>query len=288
MNPEQTQAIWLTTVIQDFAEDASENSLQGAVTERAFERPLVGFSRGDDPLYAAYKDHVGAEHWTPQEIFNRVFPERPALAEELTVVCWVLPHTAATKKDNRKQRKFPSERWARARIFGEHFNRRMREHVAATLRQAGYDALAPSLLPDCSARLTGPYTYESNWSERHVAYAAGLGTFGLCDGLITPKGKAMRVGTVVARIQIPPTPRPYTHHREYCLFFVDHRCRACIDRCPVGAITAQGHHKALCKAHLFPVTETYVQQHFHFAGYGCGLCQTGVPCESGIPRALGR
>jgi len=28
---------------------------------------------------------------------------------------------------------------------------------------------------------SGPYAPCSNWSERHCAYAAGLGTFGLCQ-----------------------------------------------------------------------------------------------------------
>ena len=27
----------------------------------------------------------------------------------------------------------------------------------------------------------------------------------------------------------------------------------------------------------------YVKEAFGFEGYGCGLCQTGVPCESGLP-----
>jgi epoxyqueuosine reductase QueG len=55
------------------------------------------------------------------------------------------------------------------------------------------------------------YGYASSWSERHAAHAAGLGTFGLCDGLITPKGKAMRAGSVVAKIQVEPSIRFYNH-----------------------------------------------------------------------------
>jgi len=31
---------------------------------------------------------------------------------------------------------------------------------------------------------------QSNWSERHVAFIAGLGTFGLSRSLITPLGTA--------------------------------------------------------------------------------------------------
>jgi len=26
-----------------------------------------------------------------------------------------------------------------------------------------------------------------------------------------------------------------------------------------------------------------VRENYGFAGYGCGLCQTGVPCEAKIP-----
>ena len=85
------------------------------------------------------------------------------------------------------------------------------------------------------------FVFASNWSERHAAHAAGLGTFGLCDGLITPVGKAMRCGSVVARIKIPATPRPYKHHREYCLFFTKGTCGKCIKRCPAEAVTKEGH-----------------------------------------------
>jgi hypothetical protein len=27
----------------------------------------------------------------------------------------------------------------------------------------------------------------------------------------------------------------------------------------------------------------YAEAHYGFAGKGCGLCQTGIPCESRIP-----
>jgi hypothetical protein len=36
---------------------------------------------------------------------------------------------------------------------------------------------------------------------------------------------------------------------------------------------------------MHPMINEYVKAHYHFDGYGCGLCQTGVPCESKIPTA---
>ena len=274
---------WITSVIRDFC-DGPENTLQNEARERAWAEPLVGFSRGDDPLYAAYKEHVGPFHWTPQEIFAQTFPGAKVEAGELTVVCWVLPQTSATKADNRQETEYPAQRWARSRIYGEAFNAALRERVAQALNGSGYEAVAPFLSSDWESVDSERFVYASTWSERHAAYASGLGTFGLCDGLITPKGKAMRVGSVVARFQATPTPRPYAHHQAYCLFSQG-SCGECMARCPVGAISKDGHDKRKCRVHLVR-TEKYVRTRFGFEGYGCGLCQTGVPCESGVPEGI--
>ncbi len=275
-------AAWVTAAIRKYCSSPA-NTLQNQTSEKAWGTPLVGFSRGDDPLYEKYKQVVGAFHWTPGEIFAQVFAGIEVQPEELTVISWILPQTAATKADNRKQSTYPAERWARSRIFGEAFNDKLRQHIVDVLAKEGVQAVAPVLAPRWESRLSDQYTFASTWSERHAAYASGLGTFGLCDGLITPVGKAMRAGSVVARVQITPTPRPYADHRAYCLFFTDGICGKCITRCPANAITKAGHDKVKCRAHVKPGTEDFVKANYGFDGYGCGMCQTGVPCESKIP-----
>lgn len=279
-------AAWIEGLINDFLNNSPHNSLADPDNERAWEEAVVGFAQGEDYLYQAYKDeHVGPFHWTPEEIFNLSFSQSNVDPEELTVISWILPQREATKADNRGQRKYPSERWARARIYGEQVNVKLRQHVVESLQKRGCQAVAPMLSPLWSLHNSARFGFASTWSERHTAFAAGLGTFGLCDGLITPKGKAMRLGSVVARIQIPPTPRPYTDYHQYCLYFSHGTCKKCIARCPVEALSEAGHDKKKCLAHLKPGTADYVKSNYHFDGYGCGLCQTGVPCESGIPVA---
>jgi epoxyqueuosine reductase QueG len=276
-------AAWVQSIIRNFLNNTSENSMWGETTERAWGDPLIGFSRGDDPLYEAFKEHIGPFHWMPSEIFNQTYPDHPAEPDELTVISWILPITEATKVDNRKETVYPSERWARARTFGEVINEKLRRHVVSALQEAGHDAIAPVLATSFTWQNSQTYGFASNWSERHAAFASGLGTFGLCDGLITPVGKAMRTGSVVARIQIPPTARPYNSHRDYCLFFSSGACRKCASRCPVGAITEAGHDKVKCFEYVFKTAIPHIKSHYGFDGYSCGLCQTGVPCESRIP-----
>ena len=276
-------AAWLENVVYDFIEHSTENTLQGAFQEKAFENPLIGFANGADPIFESYKQHVAPYHWTPLEIFNQTFPDSNSTSEELTVISWILPQTAATKADNRRQSTYPAERWARARIYGEEVNVKLRRLVVEVLQNAGCQAVAPMLSPLWQRKKSDQYVFASTWSERHMAYAAGLGTFGLCDGLITPRGKAMRTGSVVARIPIAATPRPYEDHRAYCLFFSQGICGQCITRCPVGALSEKGHDKLKCLQHLKPASAEYVKANYGFDGYGCGLCQTAVPCESKIP-----
>jgi epoxyqueuosine reductase QueG len=273
------------TIIRDFVNQTPENTLRNQQNEKAWEDPLIGFSRGDDPLYLEIKELIGNFYWTPIEIFTRTFPEIAVRPDQLTVISWVLPQTEAAKRDNRKETIYPAERWSRSRFFGEEFNVTLRRYVAATLQEAGIEAVAPMLSPLWKRETSEQFGLASTWSERHAAYVSGLGTFSLSDGLITPKGMAMRCGSVVANMAISPTKRPYADHLAYCLFYADGICRKCIERCPAGAITEAGHDKSKCSDYLRgPITD-YAKSHYDFGPfpYGCGLCQTGVPCESRIP-----
>lgn len=278
---------WVEHLIADFIAASTRNTLQNETGEPAWDSALVGFAAGADPIWQQYKEYVGAFHWTPWEVFNQHRPEENVSAEQLTVISWVLPQRDAVRNANRKSRKYPAEEWARVRVYGEDFNVALRQHVVQSLTRAGHPAVAPMLVPNWAIVQSARFSYASSWSERHAAHAAGLGTFGLCDGLITARGKAMRAGSVVAKIALPATPRPYADHRTYCLYFAEGTCGKCIDRCPVRAITEAGHDKEKCRQHLVRSRE-YVKKTYRFEGYGCGLCQVGVPCESGIPVKAAR
>lgn len=277
----------ITESVAAWMADRANNAIEPGSDLPAFDTPLLGCASGADPLFAWLKQDIGPEfYWTPEEAFRLAFPEEDVRTEDLTVIAWVLPQTAHTRAAHRKARDLPSIEWSRARHYGEMVNEALRRFVVELLAERGVKAAAPALLPQWGRAVSGRYGFASNWSERHAAYACGLGTFGLSDGLITPAGKAVRVGSVVARTVLPPTPRPYTKHNEWCLRSAKGVCRGCIKRCPAGAITEAGHDKVKCKEYIRGVTALHVEANqLGFKVNSCGLCQTGTPCEARNPTA---
>jgi len=129
----------------------------------------------------------------------------------------------------------------------------------------------------------------SNWSERHLAYAAGLGTFGLNDGFITEKGIAIRLISFVTELKLAPDVRETKNHLENCLYYSKGICGVCIKRCPVNAISKNGHDKIKCWKRCYGKKSRKLAESYGGiakAGSGCGLCQTKVPCESRNPIRL--
>ena len=265
--------------IRRFVRESPGNQLPGAGGP-CFDEPLVGFAGAADPLFEEYQRIIGPFHRTPQE----------AMAEALgagvsarAVVCWVLPISRAARRSNRRETRRPSREWALTRDLGERFNSALRRHMVALLEAQGHRAVAPLLSPAWK-RVSDPRVgLASTWSERHAAYAAGLGTFGLNDSLITARGTAHRLGSVITDRPVAPTPRPYHDHHEYCLHHRGLGCGVCVARCPAQAVSLDGHDKARCQHQVHGPPARELGGALGLAEVGCGLCQTKVPCEERIP-----
>jgi epoxyqueuosine reductase QueG len=262
-----------------FAAESAANRFPGSDC-RYFDEPLVGFAAASDPLFDSYREIIGPHHQTPCELLERAFPGKRSGAG--TVVCWILPISEAARRSNRKESLWPSREWALTRTFGEAFNNDLRRHLTDFLLAKGHRAVAP-LLAEGWQTVETAEGLSSTWSERHAAFAAGLGTFSLNRGFICERGIAHRCGSVITDLIIPPSPRRYHHYAENCLFCRNGSCGACISRCPVGAITSFGHDKERCRIYGYETVVREVGERYGVTTPGCGLCQTGVPCEAGIP-----
>ena len=118
-----------------------------------------------------------------------------------------------------------------------------------TLHEKGYLATAPAM-QSFFTRMHNEKSAYSNFSLRHMAFAAGHGTFSLSDGFITEKGIAMRCGAVVTDLALPVSKRTATGPYSNCLAYVGLNCIACIKRCPAATISEKGHDKVKCEAYL--------------------------------------
>lgn len=224
-----------------------------------YDTPIFGVASAFDPFFEKLKEPgiVGPHYLSPQEW----------LPGAKSVVSYFLPYSSQVREANR-QKGDPAIEWLHGRYEGEFCNNGLRKLLYSALIESGAEAAAPSLDP--RFKRVG---YNSNWSERHAAFIAGLGTFGLSKSLITEKGCAGRYGSVITNLEFETTPRNYTDVYEYC-----NKCGSCISRCPADAITMNGKEHDPC--HHFVHIE--VESRFK-PRYGCGKCQTAVPCEYSRP-----
>ena len=259
-------------------EDAIYPRLAGM---KMYETPIVEFASADDELfYKEFKKEgiIHPEYMAPQEW----------LPNSKTVISFFIPFTEEVKASNRCKVDEPYEpgvqptcsaEWLHARIEGQAFLNKITDYIQEILENEGFETVCPTT----SGKLRMITPYISTWSERHAAYAAGLGTFGLSKGLITRKGMAGRFGSVITTAEFEPTIRPYSDPFEYCTM-----CGACMVRCPSGAIDkskgcALGKDQLICGPYI---NGNRLPPHGpnKRIRYGCGKCQVSVPCENGIPK----
>lgn len=259
----------------------SEQKLSGHQMDgdAIWDLPMTGYAAGQDALFSFFKTDIGPFYWLPEEAFLLQYPE--CEHGPLTVLSLAFPHTEKTLRAQRASRLYPSDRWGYSRSFWPEFMADLSERLIAWMGKQGIRSVDPERLPQFCWQTSEKYGYASNWSQRHTAYACGLGTFSLSDGLITEKGKAVRFMSLILEAAIQPTTRAYSHYQEWCLFYKDGSCRQCIPRCPANAISVAGHNKDLCAAYGQSIRAKRKVEPDRTIG--CGLCQAGVPCENRRP-----
>ncbi len=272
---------FISEAIKTFTHNSPANRLPTAKYP-IFEEPLVRFASSDDPLFNEYKTIIAPTHLTPHEAMAKAYNKNPEdLPAKLSVISWILPIAAKTRESNRRHKAIPSRSWSHTRWHGEHFNDALREYMVRLLTEMGYLAVAPVIQPffNISDNQKGDL---SNWSERHIAYVAGHGSFSLSDGFITDRGIAHRCGSLVTDLELPVGLRTAITPYSNCQFYTDGSCKACIARCPAEAITEAGHDKIKCHNYVFKKLEHLLKE-YEVGVVGCGLCQVKVPCEARIP-----
>lgn len=252
--------------IVETIETAVERACRQADTASAWKTPLVGFADAGDPLFGELKTAVRPSHGLPGDL----------LPGARTVIAYFLSFDPAIPRSNHRGA-LSSESWAVAYIETNRLIATINRRVNRLLEQEGFRG----------TRLPATHNFDeaqlmSDWSHKHVAYIAGIGSFGHHHMLITEKGCCGRLGSLVTDAVIAPTPRT---GRERCLFKFDGSCRKCETRCPVQALEADPFGRHACYDRLMENARLHER---HGLADVCGKCAAIVPCSFTDPvnRAL--
>jgi len=290
---EKNPSFFLDEVVKEYVISSQKNRLQTYNNDPIFDEPLVGFANGDDAIFREYKNEtiIGDFHLTPSEALStylirqkkQVGKKQP---QQLSVISIIFPFSHKNRLSTRHESVIGSERWNMAHNLGGELIEGSLQYIVSLLEELGYQAVAPFCTKP-EVIISSPRGPVSDWSEKHAAYAAGLGTFSLSGSLITPRGKAILCGSLITDLILPPTPRTYENHLAYCLFYRDGSCRRCMKRCPSGAINEQVNDNNKCLEYhentLSQIAKNLGREQHTDDHIICGLCETKVPCEDRIP-----
>ena len=201
----------LTYALETYIRESPRNYVDEAmalvpsdVGQRLYDTPLVRVGSADDPEWEEMKrpEAVGHLFRTPKEW----------LPEAVSVVSYFAPFSDFVVEGNKRDAVDVGNGWLYARVEGQAFLTEVNRFLERWFRERGYRAVAPYASAGfryvfeagTNAEIADKsLSFTSNWSERHVAYICGLGTFSLSKGLITERGVSGRFGSVVTRHETP-------------------------------------------------------------------------------------
>jgi len=241
------------------------------ISTKIFEEPILAIAEAGSPEFDTLKlEHVIGEHFmAPQEW----------LPKAKSVISFFFPFTETIRNSNKVNMHYPSNGWLHGRVEGQVFLDSFSGFISEYLNERDFETVSPSIDERFRSNTDKDNMeihklYTSNWSERHIAYVCGLGTFGLSKGIITEKGMAGRLTSIITELPVLPDKKEKKYYNEDCTM-----CGACIKNCPVNAISfKQGKNQEACSKFIeLTLSENKPR-------YGCGKCQIDVPCESRNPR----
>lgn len=244
---------WLINIIKDYV----NNYPQFNNTQTVWKTPLIAVAAANDPMLWELKTQVGPNHLLAQDL----------LPEAKSIICYFLPFASTVGRSNKPSEPC-SDQWALAYLETNRLINDLNTHIQAELTGRGYLAAVTPATHNFDEK-----TLLSNWSHRHIAVIAGLGTMGLNRMLITDQGCCGRLGSLVTDMPFSPTPRSDV---SACLYSYNDSCRQCVKNCPQEALRENQFDRHKCYELLLQNAELHKDKGFADA---CGKCVSHIPCS---------
>lgn len=223
--------------------------------------PIVKFLSVEDEGLLKLKEIISPTHASPKDF----------LEDAKTIISYFIPFSKEIVESNKGERE-SSREWAIAYVETNELIKQLNIYINNELSKLGYNStIIPATHNFDEKKLI------SDWSHRHIAYLAGLGSFGLNNMLITEKGCCGRVGSIITNLKISSDKQVL---KERCLYKVKGICKACVDKCVNDALKIDGFDRHKCYEMCLINAESHKE-------YGltdvCGKCLVGLPCSISSP-----
>lgn len=238
-----------------------EELMEGFITEYHndhdhqvdWKRPLVGYADANSPYILGLRSIISETHYLPEDILKGC----------TVIISYFLPFAESVGADNETDDE-PSRLWSLAYTETNQMLSQLNDYLIDQIELMGFHGA----VPENAGTIDNEHIY-SNWSQRHIAYAAGLGTFGMNNMLITENGCCGRFSSIVTDLPVVPDE---TRKAEFCTYRLNGKCGICMKKCPINAFDAyRGYDRRSCFVRLDDFER-------RLGTDACGKCTVGLPC----------
>lgn len=234
----------------------NENALFTAYN--TWRKPLISIVDANDKRIHTLKEIVSKNHLLPHDILH----------DATSIICFFIPFTDEIIKSNIPN-KISSKEWALTYIRTNALIAKINNEIELFMNNAGYTVGKIPATHNFDTK-----TLISNWSHRHIAYFAGLGSFGINNMLITDNGCCGRLGSIVTNY--PFEQSKVINYKERCLNKINGSCGLCLKKCVNDALNDKEYNRFVCYEMCLENAEFHKN-----IGYAdvCGKCLVGLPCS---------
>jgi len=227
-----------------------------------WKKPIVKFASAKDNRFLNLKQSVNESHLMPEDL----------LEGSQSIITYFLPFEESIVNSNITGSN-SSREWSVAYIETNQLISDLNQYIIEYLEKNGFKGISLPATHNFDEK-----TLMSQWSHRHIAEIAGLGTFGLNNMLITESGCCGRIGSVVTNLYLEPSEKI---EEELCLYKLDGSCGICVNRCQFNALTYSQFDRKRC----YEICLTNDKYHLDLDVTDvCGKCCVNLPCSFNKPN----
>ena len=226
---------------------------------KMWKEPIIRIIPAANEKFKILKKAVSAEHLMPYDI----------LSDAKSIISFFIPFQENIVESNIKGI-MASKEWATAYIKTNDLIKTINDKIETLMEKNGYK----------TGKIPATHNFDeekliSNWSHRHIAYIAGIGTFGINNMLITKNGCCGRFGSIIINYELKEYGQ-INEVKEKCLNKLYGNCRICHKKCVAHVYEDNNFNRFKCYKQCLENAK-----HHEKTGYAdvCGKCLVGLPCS---------